>query len=172
MDAVQVHICREHDAAVFQTRAFRGASAAREQVHLQDFLTLRCSTWDALREETSLREEEKNVDHGHWHDSESVKRRRPAALNTDDDDGSLFKTRRSRSPTPTTPTNEDENSNADVGPHETLWHEDGNIVLVTDMFLYRVHCIRASWRINPLSSRTCSKFLPPITKIKMMRQDH
>lgn len=46
---------------------------------------------------------------------------------------------RSRSPTPTTPTNEDEDSNADVGPHETLWHEDGNIVLVTDMFLYRVH---------------------------------
>ncbi len=24
-------------------------------------------------------------------------------------------------------------------PHETLWHEDGNVVLATDVFLYRVH---------------------------------
>ncbi|KLO06825.1 hypothetical protein SCHPADRAFT_1002109 [Schizopora paradoxa] len=29
--------------------------------------------------------------------------------------------------------------NSKPQPHETLWHDDGNIVLATDAFLYRVH---------------------------------
>ena len=28
---------------------------------------------------------------------------------------------------------------SELKPHETLWHKDGNVILATDVFLYRVH---------------------------------
>ncbi len=47
--------------------------------------------------------------------------------------------KRPRSNTSTTTANEVENGSVNVRPHETLWHEDGNIVVMTDKFFYRVH---------------------------------
>lgn len=32
-----------------------------------------------------------------------------------------------------------EDATSKLEPHEMLWHEDGNIVLATDAYLYRVH---------------------------------